>query len=215
MDTPGRPTSPDEAWRALFLGNERFVSGQPLHPNQDAAHRARHLHRQAPFAVIFGCSDSRVAAEIVFDQGLGDLFVVRTAGHMIDVSVLASVEFAISELAAPLVVVLGHDQCGAVKATLDLYDSTSQTPAVPPGHIRSIVEHLGPDVLQARAQDLTDVDAISRLRTTCTCEQFIDRSAILRDQIAQGRCALVAASYQLNDGTVKLLSSTGLSSPMT
>ncbi|MFE5549268.1 carbonic anhydrase, partial [Streptomyces sp. NPDC056534] len=109
-------TSPAVALDALLAGNTRFVSGAPQHPNQDAARRTELAPGQDPFAVILGCSDSRLAAEIIFDQGLGDLFVVRTAGHVLGTEVLGSVEYATSVLGARLVVVLGHDSCGAVAA---------------------------------------------------------------------------------------------------
>src|SRR5258705_14009494 len=112
-----RPTTPADALNELLAGNQRFVTGTRIHPHQDAEHRASLAFEQQPFAVVFGCSDSRLAAEIIFDRGLGDLFVVRTAGHIIGPEVLASIEYGVTILGAPLVVVLGHDSCGAVQAT--------------------------------------------------------------------------------------------------
>ena len=114
--------SPLTAWKALKQGNQRFVEGKPEHPSQSIEHRAGLATEQKPIAVVFGCADSRVAAEIIFDQGLGDMFVVRTAGHVIDSAVLGSIEYAVTVLNVPLVVVLGHDSCGAVKATLAAID---------------------------------------------------------------------------------------------
>src|SRR5262245_11271859 len=111
-------TNPVTAWKALKEGNERFVAGKPEHPSQSIEHRASLAEAQKPTAVVFGCADSRVAAEIIFDQGLGDMFVVRTAGHVIDSAVLGSIEYGVTVLNVPLIVVLGHDSCGAVKATL-------------------------------------------------------------------------------------------------
>ncbi|HTY28065.1 MAG TPA: carbonic anhydrase, partial [Mycobacterium sp.] len=102
-------SSPVTAWKALKEGNERFVAGKPEHPSQGIEHRASLAGSQQPIAVLFGCADSRVAAEIIFDQGLGDMFVVRTAGHVIDSAVLGSIEYAVTVLNVPLVVVLGHD----------------------------------------------------------------------------------------------------------
>ncbi|HET9348996.1 MAG TPA: carbonic anhydrase, partial [Arthrobacter sp.] len=104
--------TPALAWRRLREGNERFVSGKSSHPNQDASRRSSLVENQHPFAVIFGCSDSRLAAEIIFDLGLGDAFVVRTAGQVIDDAVLGSLEYSVSELDVPLIVVLGHGHCG-------------------------------------------------------------------------------------------------------
>jgi carbonic anhydrase len=117
------PTStPVTAWKALKEGNERFVAGKPQHPSQGIEHRASLATAQTPNAVVFGCADSRVAAEIIFDQGLGDMTVVRTAGHIIGSAVLGSIEYAVTVLNVPLIVVLGHDSCGAVKATLSALD---------------------------------------------------------------------------------------------
>src|SRR5881398_3731799 len=115
--------TPDEALDYLLEGNRRFVAGQADHPNQDAARRASSANSQRPFAVLFGCSDSRVAAEIIFDRGIGDLFVVRTAGHLIGEEVLASIDFAVAVLGTPLVVILSHDSCGAVGAALEAHQS--------------------------------------------------------------------------------------------
>src|SRR3954452_4666730 len=107
--------TPDEALDYLLEGNRRFVAGRADHPNQDAERRAASANTQRPFAVLFGCSDSRVAAEIIFDRGLGDLFVVRTAGHLVGPEVLASVEYGAAVLDVPLVVVRSHDSRGGVR----------------------------------------------------------------------------------------------------
>src|SRR4051812_45611450 len=119
--------TPDEALEYLLDGNRRFVAGQADHPNQDAARREAGANVQQPFAVVFGCSDSRLAAEIIFDRGLGDLFVVRTAGHVAGTGGFGSVGFGVSVLKAPLVVVLGHDSCGAVAAACSALEN-GQTP---------------------------------------------------------------------------------------
>ncbi|MFI1769676.1 carbonic anhydrase, partial [Streptomyces sp. NPDC020800] len=105
--------TPRDAFDLLLAGNQRFVTGTPEHPNQDSTRRAEIAPSQQPFAVLFGCSDSRLAAEIIFDRGLGDLFVVRTAGHVMGPEVLGSIEYGVDVLGCPLVVVLGHDSCGA------------------------------------------------------------------------------------------------------
>jgi carbonic anhydrase len=102
--------TPDDAFEMLLAGNQRFVTGLPEHPDQDAARRTETTPAQSPFVVLFGCSDSRLAAEIIFDRGLGDLF--RTAGHVVGPEVLGSVEYEVSVLDCPVVVVLGHDSCG-------------------------------------------------------------------------------------------------------
>jgi hypothetical protein len=131
----------------LLAGNRRFVAGTPEHPNQDAARRSEVAPAQRPFAVVFGCSDSRLAAEIIFDRGLGDLFVVRTAGHVIGPEVLGSIEYGVSVLGCCLVVVLGHDSCGAVAAArAAVADGTTAR-----GYVRDVIERVMPSVLTARA----------------------------------------------------------------
>src|SRR6201988_3556452 len=126
-------TNPASAWKALKEGNARFVAGRPAHRSQSVEHRASLADGQRPTGVVFGCADSRVAAEIIFDQGLGDMFVVRTAGHVIDAAVLGSIEYAVTVLNVPLIVVLGHDSCGAVNATLSALDDG----VVPDGYVRA------------------------------------------------------------------------------
>ena len=135
--------TPALAWRRMREGNERFVAGESSHPNQDASRRSSLVENQHPFAVIFGCSDSRLAAEIIFDLGLGDAFVVRTAGQVIDDAVLGSLEYSVSVLGVPLIVILGHDSCGAVSAT----KTAVETGQMPVGFIRDLVERITPSVL--------------------------------------------------------------------
>src|SRR5688572_16994 len=110
--------SPDEATKRLVYGNRRFVNGETQHPNQSAEHRLALAKGQAPFAVVVACSDSRVCPEIVFDQGLGDLFVIRVAGNTIGNVELGSIEYAVEHLHAKLVIVVGHEKCGAVGAAV-------------------------------------------------------------------------------------------------
>src|SRR5689334_1959788 len=163
----------EEAFEVLLAGNRRFVAGTPEHPNQDAARRRDVAPAQAPFAVLFGCSDSRVAAEIVFDRGLGDLFVVRTAGHVVDTGVLGSLEFGVDVLEVPLVVVLGHDACGAVKATLDAHAGG----VMPGGYVRDVVELVTPSVLAARRRGVEDVDGVVHEHALATAALLVERSA--------------------------------------
>lgn len=206
MNTDWRPHSPLQAWHTLLEGNRRFMDGQPHHPNQDVTRRIHTASSQAPFAVIFGCSDSRVAAEIIFDRGLGDLFVVRTAGHLVGTEVLASIEFAVTVLQTPLVVVLGHDSCGAVTAAVSAHDD----PAPVPGFMGAIIDHLRPDVRAAHARGITDNDAIARAHTVSTSTLLIRRSELIRQSVADGACAVVGASYHLRDGHIHRISSIGL-----
>lgn len=200
-----RPETPAEAWAALAEGNRRFADGVREHPNQDADRRSALAHGQRPFALVFGCSDSRVAAEIVFDRGLGDLFVVRTAGHVGDAAVLGSIEFGAAALEIPLVVVLGHDGCGAVRATLDAHASGE----MPGGYVRTVVELLTPSVLAARRSGSTGVDDVVVEHARQTAELLLDRSNALAARVEDGRCAVVSVGYALADGRARLLSTHG------
>ena len=193
-------TNPVSAWKALKEGNERFVAGQPEHPSQSIEHRASLAEAQKPIAVVFGCADSRVAAEIIFDQGLGDMFVVRTAGHVIDSAVLGSVEYAVTVLNVPLIVVLGHDSCGAVKATLAALDDG----AVPGGYVRDVVERVTPSILLGRRDGLTRVDEFETRHVNETAAQLRRRSTAIADRVDAGALAIAGVTYQLADGRVVL-----------
>jgi len=198
-------TSPSTAWKALKEGNERFVAGKPLHPNQSVEHRAELASYQHPTAVVFGCSDSRLAAEIVFDQGLGDVFVVRTAGHVMDAAVIGSIEYALMALDVPLIVVLGHNSCGAIAATLGAFDDGE----VPGGFVRAVVERVTPSILIGRSEGLTDPDDLMARHVTETHTQLLSRSALIAERVADGRLGIVAATYHLSDGKAVLRDHTG------
>ena len=193
-------SNPISAWKALKEGNERFVAGEPQHPSQSIQHRASLAVEQKPTAVVFGCADSRVAAEIIFDQGLGDMFVVRTAGHVIDSAVLGSLEYAVTILNVPLIVVLGHDSCGAVKATLDTLDGGQ----VPGGYVRDVVERVTPSILLGRRDGLTRVDEFEARHVIETGTQMMARSTAISDRVNDGTLAIVGLTYHLADGKVQL-----------
>lgn len=207
----GRDLSPAQAWEMLREGNDRFVTGRMDHPSQDAAHRSEVASGQKPFAVIFGCSDSRVAAEIVFDQGLGDLFVVRTAGHVVDTTVIGSIEYGVEVLGASLVVVLGHDSCGALAAA----NHSLRTGEMPPGFIRAVVDRVIPSIV-ARPADRADGEVqiaeqpvLLREHVRNTVHMVHGYSASLATAVAEGRCAVVGAEYALAEGRVELVESLG------
>jgi carbonic anhydrase len=195
------PTSnPIAAWKSLKEGNERFVAGQPEHPSQSVEHRASLTKGQKPTAALFGCGDSRVAAELIFDQGLGDMFVVRTAGHVIDSAVLGSIEFAVTALGVPLIVILGHDSCGAVKATLAALDEG----ALPGGYVRDVVERVAPSILLGRREGLNRPDEFETRHVIETAAQLLERSTAIAARVAAGELAVVGATYNLAEGRVVL-----------
>lgn len=198
-------SNPLSAWKSLREGNDRFVAGKPEHPSQSIEHRTSLAEGQKPTAVVFGCADSRVAAEIIFDQGLGNMFVVRTAGHVMDSAVLGSIEYAVSVLSVPLVVVLGHDSCGAVKATLAALDEG----AVPGGYVLDIVERVTPSILLGRREGLTRVDDLEARHVKETAKQLVGRSKAVSDAVASGSLAIAGVTYQLADGRVVLRESVG------
>ena len=203
----GWPMTPDEALEYLLDGNQRFVAGQADHPNQDAARREASANVQRPFAVLFGCSDSRVAAEIIFDRGLGDLFVVRTAGHLVGAEVLASIEYGVAVLDVPLVVILSHDSCGAVGTALQAHESA----VLPPGNVRRIVARLSPEILAARAQGVTDADEIARFHGRATAGTLLEQSALIRERVETGVCGIAVLAYQLVDGRTHIVGGHGIS----
>jgi carbonic anhydrase len=198
-------TNPLTAWKALKEGNERFVAGRPEHPSQSIEHRTSLAAEQRPIAVVFGCADSRVAAEIIFDQGLGDMFVVRTAGHVIDSAVLGSVEYAVTVLNVPLIVVLGHDSCGAVKATLAALDEG----AVPGGYVRDVVERVTPSILLGRRDGLSRVDEFEARHVIETGAQLMARSSAIKERIDAGRLAIAGVTYDLAAGQASLRANFG------
>jgi carbonic anhydrase len=204
--TETQTPTPRDAFDLLMAGNQRFVAGAPEHPNQDATRRTETAPSQQPFAVLFGCSDSRLAAEIIFDRGLGDLFVVRTAGHVAGTEVLGSIEFGVSVLKAPLVVVLGHDSCGAVAAACSALEN-GQTPG---GFVRDVVERVTPSVLAARAGGRESAEEILAEHIEHTVDLLLERSRVLAEAVAAGRLAVVGLSYRLADGSAQLVATRGL-----
>ncbi|MCM0640214.1 carbonic anhydrase [Cellulomonas wangsupingiae] len=199
-----RPRTPAQAWAELCAGNQRFVEDRMEHPSQGFDRRAELSVEQHPFAVVFGCSDSRVAAEIIFDQGLGDLFVVRTAGHVLDTTVIGSIEYGVRVLGAPLVVVLAHDSCGAVAATVE----AMTTGNVPPGFVQAVVDRVIPSIVgltaSGRPLDSFDAATLGHQHVLHTARQLHGYSVLLAEDVAAGRCAVVAVEYTLADGQARL-----------
>ncbi|GIF16357.1 carbonic anhydrase [Actinoplanes teichomyceticus] len=199
--TPTPPTTPHAALRALLDGNRRFVAGHARHPHQTV----RRLHDvaagQHPFAVLLGCADSRVSPELLFDQGIGDLFDDRVAGNIVDDLLLGSMEYAIEEFTPPLVVVLGHERCGAVSATLN----AMATGATPPGHIRTVVDALRP-IVAPYAGAADGVEQAVRANVKAQVAAVLAGSAMIREKVARGEMAVVGARYDLDTGLVTVLS---------
>ncbi|MGO4454259.1 carbonic anhydrase [Arthrobacter sp. RAF14] len=197
--------TPQQAWQKLVEGNARFVSGTSSHPNQDASRRSSLVNAQNPFTLIFGCSDSRLAAEIIFDLGLGDAFVIRTAGQVMDDAVLGTLEYGVDVLGIPLIVVLGHDNCGAVTATKEAVDSGD----MPGGYIRNLVERITPSVLNSLRHGDHEVNDMVVEHTRQTADRLVERSPSIKAAIDAGRTAVVGMAYRLEEGRADLVSGIG------
>ena len=189
----------DEAWQRLMDGNRRYAAGQSIHPNLAPSRRAQVARGQRPFATILGCVDSRVPPELVFDCGLGDLFVIRTAGQVLDRAALGSLQFGVVELGIPLLVVLGHQRCGAVQAAVESLERSEPAP----GDIAWLVEGLRPAVEQARGQSGDRVDAAVRANIGRGVAQ-VRRSPLLAEAVAAGTLKIIGARFDLDSGAVAL-----------
>ncbi len=194
-----------EALERLKEGNGRFVSGvRSLDTLMSQSRRSELISGQTPFAVILGCSDSRVPVEIIFDQGLGDLFVIRVAGNVVAPSLIGSVEYAVSQLGTQLVVVMGHTQCGAVQATLQELQQPTENQS---RNLRSIVERIRPSVEELLETDIRHDQAMLtkhavRSNVRVSAYQLRHSSEILEQLIEEGKLLVVGAEYALETGVV-------------
>jgi len=189
-----------EALRKLLQGNLRFQYGNVIRPDQTSDRRTEVARGQSPFATIFSCVDSRVPPEMIFDQGLGDLFVIRTAAHVLDNAALGSLEFGVAELHIPLLMILGHERCGAVTATINAIDNKEEAP----GSIQTLVDYIRPAVLAAQGTGANRLDSAVRNNSRRTLQELL-RSKILKNAVVGGQLRIVAARYDLDTGAVTLL----------
>ena len=196
-----------EALNRLQQGNQRFVAGLRDDDGISPQRRMQLADGQQPFAIILGCSDSRVPAELVFDQGLGDLFVIRVAGNIVAPSQVGSVEFAASVFGSQLVVVLGHTRCGAIEATLSELERPqgSQSP-----NLKSIVDRIRPSVRSLMDTPLADdratlIKHAVRANIRASVDHLSHGSQILEELIGQGRLMVVGAEYDLASGKVEFI----------
>jgi carbonic anhydrase len=188
--------TPDEALRTLSAGNRRWRRFQQQHPHESPSVRQALVSGQHPFAVILGCIDSRVPPELVFDQGLGDLLTVRSAGEVLDEAVLGSIAYGVLELGIPLILVLGHQSCGAVSAAVHADETGEQLPA----HIRYLAEQIRPAIDHSQHGDALVDSTITRnvglVRSRLAAEPD------LADKVAAGDLAIVGARYELHSQLV-------------
>jgi carbonic anhydrase len=189
--------TPTQALEKLMLGNRRYAAMRQIHPRQTSDHRNTLLEGQHPFAAILSCSDSRVPSELIFDQGLGDLFIVRTAGHAVNDLVLASIEFAVHALQVPLVMVLGHSQCGAVSSAIK--------GGAMPGNIARLVESFQPAVAAVQGHEGDMLENAIRANARLFAARIQATSTIIGEAVAQDRARVVPAFYDLSTGHVEVL----------
>ena len=195
-------SNPNEALQELNAGNLRYVTGTHLH-RDFGPERPALVAGQRPFAVILSCADSRVAPELAFDQGRGRHFVVRVAGNFVDDAGLASIEYGTSVLGAVLVMVLGHKECGALKAAVDVVTKGAQLP----GHLPALTRYLEPAVKQAQAQGAPDlVDAAIRQNVLLNVEQLRTSEPVMAGLVKANKVRVVGAIYDLATGRVTITS---------
>jgi carbonic anhydrase len=189
--------TPDAALQKLMDGNRRYIQQKRTFPDQSRSRILEVAKGQHPFAIVLGCSDSRVAPEIIFDQGLGDLFEIRVAGNILDDAVVASIEYAAAELGVPLLVILGHERCGAVKAALD------GKPV--PGHIGSLVAAIKPAVYATKGQPGDAWDNAVRANVKMSVNKLKALSPILAKAVKAGTLKVVGARYDIDSGEVEVI----------
>jgi carbonic anhydrase len=193
--------TPDAALKLLIEGNERYVANQPRERDFSAG-RASQTLGQAPFAAILGCADSRIAPELAFDQGLGDLFVVRVAGNFVTTDGLGSLEFGAAVLGTKLIMVLGHSSCGAVNATVAALQKGNKLP----GHIADLVRAMKPGIESAVKQSGADLEqraVVANVRHNV--ERLQQATPILAEMVAKKKLRVVGAVYDLATGKVSLV----------
>ena len=191
----------EQALQRLLEGNQRYATEQAEHPNVSMGRRAEVAAGQQPFAIVLSCSDSRVPPELIFDQGLGDLFVARTAGHVIDNAILGSVEYACSEFNVPLVMVLGHSRCGAVHATLESVEKFQPASDL----IRAIVEEIRPAVEKVRWQSGDRIDLAVRAHVELTVNRIRKLPYLANMLLEKGHPKVVGARYDIVTGWVEVI----------
>ncbi len=200
----GPAISPDEALKALLDGNQRFVKGQTRNPRRSPEEFSALAEAQYPEAVIVSCADSRVAPELLFDVGVGDIFVVRVAGNVIGgtgVTVKGSIEYAVAELNVPLILVLGHGGCGAVKSAMKHIDAKDSLP----GAINGLVELVKPAVHKSKGMPGDPLDNAIAVNVQLGVDKLNRLDPIVAPRVKEGRLKVVGGVYDLKNGAVKML----------
>jgi len=185
----------NEIIKRLKTGNDNYINDRLIRTNQDAERRQSQTEGQAPFAIVLSCADSRVVPELAFDAGIGELFVVRVAGNIANTSSIASMEYAVAHLGTEVIVVLGHQSCGAVTAAVAGGDNGY--------NLNHLLAHIAPAI--AKATDSSNVDEVIRVNAEHTVEELTNRSTIIGDAVRSGKVKIVPAYYHLDSGKVEFL----------
>lgn len=211
-------------WSRMLAGNRRFTEDKLEHPNRSVEAREATIDTHEPDAAVLSCSDARVSPDIIFDAGIGDLFTVRTAGQVIDDAVIASLEYAVDVLGVRLLVVLGHQNCGAIKQacreyeallhelTADAEDSLMAADSVADLDERILnakslmLRTVGFSIWQAHESELESTEDFERVHIARTIEQLVEQSAVIQRALAEDRLMITGARYQLDSGKVEVLS---------
>lgn len=196
-EAKAHPLTSDQALEKLMAGNQRFVAMKLNRPNQSTQRLKELTKGQQPFTAILSCSDSRVPPEIIFDQGLGDLFVVRVAGNTADAIAVGSLEYSTEILGAPLIVVLGHEKCGAVDATV--------SKAKVPGHIREVIAAIEPAVHNMQCETPDRLECGVEANVKRVVEQLRSSQPILAKRIQEGKLNILGGRYDLDTGAVEIM----------
>jgi carbonic anhydrase len=193
-------TYPEDPLERLMEGNQRFYNFHPVHPDEDIRRLRKAPEGQHPFAVVICCSDSRLSPELIFDQGMGDLFVIRTAGNIIGGVELGSVEYAVEHLGAKLVVVMGHESCGAVKALVEGGEVH--------GHIQDIIDSLKQEaeIRELVSREGYQLEHCIRANVMHGVRQLNSQSVVVQEKVAQGQLKIIGARFDLNSLKVETIS---------
>lgn len=189
--------------KKLIEGNKRFAQGKSIHPNRSMELRNSLLEEQKPFAAIIACSDSRVPIEIIFDVGLGDLFVIRTAGHVLSDETLGSLEYAVKELGVKFVMILGHDNCGAVKSALTAYKTKKYSKLS--ANLQALLNHIYPVFDNMNTSSPNSLDIAIKLNIQYQVEDLLKKDSYLNKKVSTKKIMVVGAKYSLETGLVEIL----------
>ena len=200
--TPGVAVAPDEAMRRLRDGNARFVGQTATNAHRDAARRGELARAQRPFAVVLGCADSRVPPEVIFDQGLGDLFVVRVAGEVASPEVIGSIEYAAEHLGCRTVIVLGHQRCGAVEAAMD---ALAHGGATPEGDLGGLIREIEPSLEKIDRSKPDAMEEAVKADAVAVAGRLATRSKMLGGLVQTGEMVITPACYSLESGRVEFM----------